>query len=82
MIKFDQDSIKPTARFIEALKELLRAEMEMMKLANPENAECWAWGTCEVVDLGHSNGLRFEFGSEEDKPSGFPEFTDCWVKGI
>lgn len=82
VIKYDTEEIKPTARFTEALKELMRAEMEMMQIAEPETADCWTWGICEVGDLASAKGLRFEFGGEEDKPDEFPEFTDCWVKGV
>ena len=43
VIKYDTEEIKPTSRFIEALKELIRAEMEMMQIAEPETADCWTW---------------------------------------
>ena len=82
MIKYDTEEIKPTSRYVEAIKELMRAEMEMMKMAEPETADCWTWGICEVGDLATAKGLQFEFGGEEDKPDAFPEFTDCWVKGV
>ena len=81
MIKYDTEYIKPTGRFVEAIKELMRAEMEMMRNAEPEFDDCWTWGICEVGDLASAKGLQFTFGGEEDKPVGFPEFTDCWVKG-
>lgn len=79
-IKHDTVKIKPTQRFIHALKELMRAEMEMMREAEPEYADCWTWGVCEVGDLATAKGLQFEYGGEEDKPKRFPKSTDCWVK--
>lgn len=80
MAKYDTEELKLTARFEEALKELMRAEMEMMRLHEPEDAECWTWGVCDIDDLASARGLRFEFGGEGDKPAGFPEHTDVWVK--
>jgi abortive infection bacteriophage resistance protein len=81
-MKYDTETVRPTSRFIEAIKELMRAEMELMILHEPENADCWTWGICEVGDLANIKGLAFEYGGEECKPKNFPEFTDCWVKGI
>ena len=82
MAKYDTENLKLTPRFIEAVKELLRAELQMMKDHEPENAECWTWGICEIGDLANARGLQFEFGGEDDKPDGFPEFTEAWVKEI
>lgn len=79
--KFDTEEITLTSRYVEALKELMRAEMEMMQINEPDMAECWTWGICSVTDLARSSsGLSFEFGGEDDKPEGFPGFTDCWVR--
>ena len=37
---FDAKEIEPTDRFIRALEELMLAEIEMMRLREPENANC------------------------------------------
>lgn len=79
-MKYGREEIKPTARFIEAIKELIWAEMEMMRLSHPEKDDCWAWGMCTIGDLQYSKFLEFKFGSEEDKPTGFPGQTNVWVK--
>ena len=78
--KYDTEELAVTPRYIDALKELMWAEMEMMRLDNPSNASCWAWGICEVGDLASSIGLSIEYGSEEDKPDDFPQGTDVWVR--
>lgn len=81
-MKYDTEEIKPTKRFIKAIEELLRAEIEMMRLHDIDkyDQDCWAWGICTVRDLAAVRGLEFEFGGEEDKPKGFPKDTDVWVK--
>jgi hypothetical protein len=81
-MKYDTEIVKPTERFELALKELMRAEMDLMINHEPDYKKCWTWGICEVGDIAGSNGLSFEFGGEEDKPEGFPDSTDCWVKGL
>lgn len=68
MAKYDTEEIELTPRFIEAIQELLEAELEMMQQQKQENAECWTWGVCEIGDLADSNGLSFEFGGDDYKP--------------
>ena len=65
---YDREEIEITQRFINALKEVMAAECEMMAANEPDSADCWTWGVCEINDLSHSSGLSFEFGGEEDKP--------------
>ena len=80
MAKYDTEDLKITGRFIEALKELIWAELEMMRAHDPETADCWTWGICEITDIAMTNGLSFQFGGEEDKPKDFPENTDVWIR--
>lgn len=68
--KYDTETIKLTPRFIKALEELMAAECEMMAKAEPENAECWTWGKCEVGDLCKQKGLDFTYGGDEDFEGG------------
>lgn len=82
MAKYDMEQIEVTPRFREALEEVMRAEMEMMRRHEPGHSECWVWGKCTIEDLGGSNGLSFEYGAEEDKPSDFPACVDVWVVGL
>ena len=80
-IRYDTEEVQCTRRFVESLKEHMRVNMEMMKLHEPEFADCWSWGICEIDDMA-TNGLCFYYGGEDDKPEGFPEFTDVWVKDV
>ncbi len=79
MARYDTEELKLTPRFVEALKELMWAEMEMMRSHEPDMADCWTWGKCEVGDISGPAGLAFEFGGDDDKPDDFPEGTDVWV---
>jgi len=82
MAKYDTEELKITPRYIEALKQLMWAEMEMMRLHEPDMADCWTWAICKIGDLSNSNRFSFEFGGEDDKPEDFPKVTDVWIKGI
>jgi len=68
--QYDTEEIKITPRFKAALIELMKAECEMLTLNEPDNADCWTWGICEVDDLSRSSGLQFTFGGDEDKAAG------------
>lgn len=68
--KYDTEEIEITPRFKAALVELMKAECEMMAKNEPDNAECWTWGHCEIGDLCTYRGLQFQFGGDEDKPKG------------
>jgi len=68
MAKFDGVELVLTERYKAALHELMRAELEMMQQFEPEFAEEWVWGSCEVGDLVHNNSLIFIYGGEEDRP--------------
>ena len=79
MLTYDQIELIETERFIAALEEVMRANMEMMIKSDPEYADCWTWGVCYLPDLAISD-ISFEYGGEADKPEDFPEGTDVWVK--
>lgn len=77
---YDQEIIVQVSDdFIQALHDLMRAEMKMMISAEPENADCWTWGVCAVGDLASSKHLVFEYGGNEDKPKGME--SDVMVQG-
>lgn len=71
---YDQQPIELTDRFVAALKELLLAELEMMRQNEPDQAHCWTWGICRINDLANMRGLDFEFGGEEDRPAELQDF--------
>jgi len=66
-IKYDQEEVELTARFENALIELMKAECEMMALAEPHMKRCWTWGRCTVGDLAYVKGLSFVYGGDDDK---------------
>jgi hypothetical protein len=66
--KYDLEPIELTDRFVDALKELMEAECEMMQENEPDDKHCWTWGRCTINDLCHRRGLEFEFGGDEDLP--------------
>lgn len=68
--KYAGETITLTPRFIKALKELMKAECEIMAGVGPEHADLWTWGKCDVSDLGMSNYLSFHYGGDEDRPPG------------
>ena len=77
---YDQETIVQVSdEFIKALHDLMRAEMKMMIVADPEDADCWAWGICTVGDLASSTHLVFEYGGNDDKPEGME--SDVMVQG-
>lgn len=66
--KYDLEPIELTNRFVDALKELMAAECDMMQHNEPEFADAWTWGRCTINDLCRRDGLEFEFGGDEDLP--------------
>lgn len=70
---YDREPIELTDEFVRALERLIEAQLEMMQKAEPELADCWAWGVCYVKDLAHQQGLSFQFGGEDDRPD--------WMEG-
>ncbi len=69
MAKWDDRCVKLTSRYVDALMELMRAEIEMMKENEPQNKDCWTYGIATIEDLAYSNGISFEFGGDDDKPN-------------
>ena len=66
--KYDDITVTVSRAFIAALRDLMQAEMNMMRRAEPRNAECWTWGKCTIGDLASVQGLEFEFGGDQDMP--------------
>ncbi len=64
-------TIKLTPRYIDALKEVILAEIKMMQNNNLHmSKEDWTWGEVVIENLSCSSGLSWTFGGEEDKPDG------------
>ena len=75
MARYDEKKITLTPRYIEALHELLEAELEMMQQQDDNNRACWAWGICTINNLCEQNHLQFEFGDEGSRPKGMKRNT-------
>jgi len=67
---YDQEPLKLTADYKRALREFMKAHCKMMRINEPQYADCWTWGKATVGDLANKDGLAFEFGGDEDKPKG------------
>ena len=65
---YDTFEIKLSERYVNALKEVLAAEVEMMREARPEDANSWHWGRATVGDLTDAKSVEFQYGAEEDMP--------------
>lgn len=61
-VRYDDGEIELTDRVIRSLKEHMRATVAMMREADAENADCWTWGRCEVVDFSAAGGVEFYYG--------------------
>ena len=65
-IHYSHTKFAATDEFVEALKNLLRAEIIMMRKNRPDYADSWICGVAIVGDLSLSTGIQFMFGSKED----------------
>lgn len=68
MPMYDREPIKMTEEYRVAMERLLVATCNMMKEAEPENAECWTWGRAYVKDLAFDK-IAFRYGGEDDMPN-------------
>ena len=65
--RYDNMTITLTPRFIVALEELGRAELEMMREQDSFCPDCWTWCKITVGDLSNQEALAFECGGDEDR---------------
>lgn len=82
--KYDSDEIELSQAYVDALREVLVAEVEMMQMqeADSELADCWHWGRAYIGDLAKGHSVGFYYGHEQDMPDdGLGRFaviiTDC-----
>lgn len=68
-MNFDGERVEPTARFIDAVHEVLAAQMEMMRTDRPDCSDCWAWGVVTIKDAADRNYMEFSFGDEITRPA-------------
>lgn len=67
-VRYDNEEVELTKRFIDSLEENMAAMCEMMVEREPEDANCWFYGRCYISDLASNDGMNFIFGSENDMP--------------
>jgi membrane protease subunit (stomatin/prohibitin family) len=65
-VKYDTMKIKLTEEYIEAVKNLLIAEIKMMRIVHKKTADCWHCGCAEIKDMCNCGYLEMTFGSRED----------------
>ena len=62
--------VELSPEYIKALRNLLKAEVEMFRNTPGFDKECWYWGKALITDLGRNNGIQFTFGEKGDNFSG------------
>jgi hypothetical protein len=67
VVKYDDRKLKLTKGYVDAVKNLMRQEILMMRKVHKDTPECWAVGVAEVTDLASAGGLQVMFGGKEDK---------------
>ncbi len=75
MARYHNHQIKLTPRYIEAIHELLEAELEMMQEQDKDYSDCWSWGICTIGNFSEPNHLYLTFGDEESRPKGMCQDT-------
>ncbi len=73
---FDTEPIILTQRYLKAIVEIMRAEIDMMQgQTDFGNPDWWYWGRCYIHDLASRN-LEFIYGGAEDLPGdGYGKFA-------
>lgn len=78
-LTWDKDTgFKASSEFIRALKNLMIAEIKMMRKNNKMDSECWFCGSVKIHDLANSGCFEFQYGGKEDKQF-IKEFGDIFV---
>lgn len=73
--RYDEVEVPITPQFVEAAVALMRAHCEMMRQADPRNADCWVAGRCEIHRLSEAGGIRFFYGLAEGFDDGLDDFA-------
>lgn len=64
---WDRDmKFKATKELIDAVKNLLIAEIKMMRMVHKHTADCWYCGSATIEDTANSNYLSMIFGGKDD----------------
>lgn len=66
ILKFDKETVKATPEYIAAIKQLLIAEIKMMRASKTLEPECWYCGACKIGDTATTTSLSFQFGPKSE----------------
>ena len=66
-VKNGDSTIELTPQVIDALRQVMRATCAMMREREPEFADCWEWGRCEIEDWSKAGGILFFYGGAGDE---------------
>lgn len=66
-VNYDGKQIKLTKGYVDAVKNLMREEILMMRKVHKDSSECWKIGVAEIEDIATANGVSFMFGEKSDK---------------
>lgn len=64
---WEERKFKLTDEYVTAVKNLLLAELRMMREVYSETAECWQCAVAQVNDMSKAGYLEVMFGAKEDK---------------
>lgn len=67
VVKYDDKKLKLTKGYVDAVKNLMRQEILMMRKVHKDTADCWVCGVAEVTDIASAVGLKMMYGAKEDK---------------
>ena len=66
-VSWEERKFKLTDEYVTAVKNLLLAELRMMREVYSETAEHWQIAVAQVNDMAKANYLEVMFGAKEDK---------------
>lgn len=70
-LTYDQDKqFEATSGFVNALENLAREFLRMMREADPENADCWTFCDVEIGDVANASFIEFLSSGEGERPEG------------
>ena len=55
-----------TEEYVTAVENLLKAEIEMMRLVHRDTADCWYCGAAKIKDMSSVGYLELSFGGRDD----------------
>jgi len=62
----DEIEFKATQEFVDAIENLLIAEIKMMRLVHKDSPELWYCGCAKIGDLANSGHISVTYGGVDD----------------